>query len=145
MEGFAIGRLQTAGRAVGVMQAALEAAAAYTDQRRIFGRRERELPLAAAKLGKLAVRTEAARQLSYRAARLVRDGGGQVEASLAKLYSSRMAELVTREAMQLHGGMGYAEETDVSRYFVDARVLAIFEGAEEVLSLRVIGRSLLKP
>ena len=67
-----------------------------------------------------------------------------MEASLAKLYASRMAEYVTRDAMQLFGGMGYGEETDVSRYFVDARVLAIFEGAEEVLALRVIARSLEK-
>jgi len=50
---------------------------------------------------------------------------------------------VTRDAMQLHGGMGYAEETDVSRQFVDARVLSIFEGSEEVLALRVIAKSLL--
>jgi (2S)-methylsuccinyl-CoA dehydrogenase len=86
----------------------------------------------------------AARQLGYRAARLVAAGGGQIEASLAKLYASRVAEQVTRDAVQLHGGMGYAEETDVSRYFVDARVLSIFEGAEDVLALRVIARSLLK-
>ena len=52
-----------------------------------------------------------------------------------------MAEYVTRDAMQLFGGMGYGEDTDVSRYFVDARVLAIFEGAEEVLALRVIGKA----
>lgn len=144
MESFAIGRLQTAARAVGVMQAALEAAFEYTDQRHIFGRKERDLPLVSAKLGAMAVRTAAARQLSKRAARLVAAGRGQVEASLAKLYASSMAEVVTREAMQLHGGMGYAEETEVSRYFVDARVLAIFEGAEEVLSIRVIGRALLQ-
>ena len=65
-----------------------------------------------------------------------------MEASLAKLYASRMAEYVTRDAVQLFGGMGYAEETDVSRYFLDARVLAIFEGAEEVLALRVIAKEL---
>jgi (2S)-methylsuccinyl-CoA dehydrogenase len=67
-----------------------------------------------------------------------------MESSLAKLYASRGAEQVTRDAMQLHGGMGYAEETDVSRYFVDARVLSIFEGAEDVLALRVIAKNLLK-
>jgi len=144
MEGFAIGRLQTAARAVGVMQAAMDAAFAYTNQRRVFGHRERDLPLVAAKLGRMAARTPAARQLSYRAARLVRDGAGQMEASLAKLYASKMAELVTRESMQLQGGMGYAEESEASRLYVDARVFAIFEGAEEVLSLRVIGRSLLR-
>jgi (2S)-methylsuccinyl-CoA dehydrogenase len=143
MEGFAVGRLQTAARAVGVMQSALEAALSYTEQREIFGRREREFQLVLAKLGEMAVRTAAARQLSYRAARLMDDGGGQIEAALAKLYASRMAELVARDAMQLHGGMGYAEESEISRHFVDSRVFSIFEGAEEVLSLRVIGRSLL--
>jgi (2S)-methylsuccinyl-CoA dehydrogenase len=94
-------------------------------------------------LGSMIVRVSAARQLGYRAARLLDRGEGQVESSLAKLYASRAAETVTRDAMQLHGAMGYGEETDVSRYFVDARVLSIFEGAEEVLALRVIARSLL--
>jgi (2S)-methylsuccinyl-CoA dehydrogenase len=64
--------------------------------------------------------------------------------SLVKLLACRSAELVTREALQLHGGMGYAEETAVSRYFVDARVLSIFEGAEEILALKVIARGLLE-
>ena len=86
----------------------------------------------------------ASRQLSYRAARLMGAGGGQTEASLAKLYASRVAESVTRDAMQIFGAMGYSEETDVARYFVDARVLTIFEGTEEVLSLRVVGKALLE-
>ena len=67
-----------------------------------------------------------------------------MEASLVKLLACRSAEYVTREALQLHGGMGYAEETAVSRYFVDARVLSIFEGAEETLALKVIARSLME-
>jgi (2S)-methylsuccinyl-CoA dehydrogenase len=70
------------------------------------------------------------------------EGKGQVEASLVKLVTCKQAEAVTREAMQLHGGMGYAEETDVSRYWLDARVLSIFEGTEETLALKVVGRSL---
>ena len=70
-------------------------------------------------------------------------GGGDMEASLAKLYACRNAEWVTRDAVQLFGGMGYGEETDVSRHFLDARVLTIFEGAEEVLALRVIAKALL--
>ncbi|MBI4347843.1 MAG: acyl-CoA dehydrogenase family protein [Elusimicrobia bacterium] len=145
MEGFAVGRLQTAARAVGLMQAALEAARSRTPTSGASSDApEKDLQLVRAKLGAIAVRTSAARQLSYRAAKLSDAGDGQVDASLTKLYASRMAELVTREVMQLHGGMGYAEETDVSRHFVDARVLAIFEGTEEVLSLRVIGRSLLR-
>jgi (2S)-methylsuccinyl-CoA dehydrogenase len=144
MEGFVVGRIQTAARAVGVMQAALEDALAYTRERSVFGRPVADLPLPAAMLGSMIVRVSAARQLGYRAARLLDAGGGQMESSLAKLYASRAAEAVTRDAMQLHGAMGYGEETDVSRYFVDARVLSIFEGAEEVLALRVIARSLLR-
>ena len=71
-------------------------------------------------------------------------GSGQMEASLVKLFACRAAEWITREAMQLHGGMGYAEETDVSRYWLDARVLSIFEGTEETLALKVVGRNLLE-
>ena len=67
-----------------------------------------------------------------------------MEASLVKLFACRSAEWITREALQIHGGMGYAEETAVSRYFIDARVLSIFEGAEETLALKVIARQLLQ-
>ncbi len=143
MESFAVGRLQTAARAVGVMQAALDDALAYTSKRMVFGRRVADFGLPRATLGRMIVQVATARRLSYRAAQLLASGRGQMEASLAKLYASRMAEQVTRDAVQLHGGMGYGEESDVSRYFVDARVLSIFEGAEEVLALRVIARSLL--
>ncbi len=76
--------------------------------------------------------------------RLLDQGQGRMQASLVKLLACRSAELITREALQLHGGMGYAEETLVSRYFVDARVLSIFEGAEETLALKVIAKSLLE-
>jgi (2S)-methylsuccinyl-CoA dehydrogenase len=144
LESFAIGRLQTAARAVGVMQAALDAAVTYAGERQVFGRPISGFGLPRATLGRMSVRVAASRQLSHRAARLIAKGEGQMEASLAKLYAARAAEEVTRDAMQLHGGMGYAEETDVSRYFVDARVLSIFEGAEDVLALRVIARALLK-
>jgi (2S)-methylsuccinyl-CoA dehydrogenase len=142
MGGFSTGRLQTAARAVGLMDAAVRDTLAYCRERQVFARKLAELPLARVILGRMGVRLHASRQLSYWAARKVDRGGGQVEASLAKLYASRMAEYVTRDATQLFGAMGYAEETDVSRYFVDARVLAIFEGAEEVLALRVIGKAI---
>src|SRR5690606_13533301 len=89
-------------------------------------------------------RLAACRQLAYSVARLVDAGKGRMEASLVKLLACRSAELVTREALQLHGGMGYAEETPVSRYFVDARVLSIFEGAEETLALKVVARELME-
>jgi (2S)-methylsuccinyl-CoA dehydrogenase len=71
-------------------------------------------------------------------------GEGTLEASMSKAYVCRAAEWVTREAMQIHGGMGYAEEYAVSRYFVDARVLSIFEGADETLCLKLIGRRLIE-
>lgn len=145
MEGFTAGRLQTAARAVGMMQAALEDATGYARERVVFGQPLASFQLPQAMLGRMAARLDASRQLSYCAASQLDTGEGRMQASLAKLYACRMAEAVTRDAVQLFGGMGYAEETAVSRYFVDARVLSIFEGTEEVLALRVIARSLLEP
>ena len=86
----------------------------------------------------------AARTFTYAVGKLLNQGEGQMEASLVKLFSCRASEWITREAMQLHGGMGYAEETEVGRYWLDARVLSIFEGTEETLALRVIGRRLIE-
>ncbi len=144
MEGFAGGRLQTAARALGVMQAAYEEALKYAQERKLFGKREIEYGLTQQKLARIAMAVHVCRQATYRAARLVDEGRGTVEASLVKLHACRVAEWVTRDAMQIHGGMGYAEEFPVSRHFVDARVLSIFEGAEEVLALRVVARNLLE-
>jgi (2S)-methylsuccinyl-CoA dehydrogenase len=144
MDAFSVGRIQTAARATGLMQAAFEDALDYAKGRIVFGKPIFANQLAKAKLGAMALWLQGSRQLSYRAARLLDEGNGQTEASLSKLYASRMAEAVTREATQLFGAMGYSEETDVSRYFVDSRVLAIFEGAEDILSLRVIGPAVLK-
>jgi (2S)-methylsuccinyl-CoA dehydrogenase len=90
----------------------------------------------------MAVLIQASRQFAYRVARLMARGEGAMEASMVKAYACRAAEWVTREAMQIHGGMGYAEEFPVSRYYVDARVLSIFEGADEILALKVIARKL---
>ena len=144
MEGFAGGRLQTAARANGVMQAALEKGWSYAHERAVFGRPVYEYGLTQWKLARMTMLVQASRQFTYAVARLVDQGRGQMESSMAKLFASRSAEWVTREAQQIHGGMGYAEEYAVSRYFVDARVFAIFEGAEEVLALRVLGRALLE-
>lgn len=143
MQGFENGRLQTAARAVGLMQAAFEAARSYADDRVVFDRPIAEYQLTRAKLGRMAVVIQAARQLSLHVAELMGKGEGTLEASMAKAYVCRAAEWVTREALQIHGGMGYAEEYEVSRYFVDARVLSIFEGADETLALKVIIRRLL--
>ncbi len=144
MAGMMGGRMQTAARAAGVMRAALRAALRYAGDRRVFGRPLLDYPLTQAKLARMAARLAACRQLAYAVARVLDQGGGRMEASLVKLLACRSAELVTREALQIHGGMGYAEEMAVSRYFVDARVLSIFEGAEETLALKVIARSLLE-
>lgn len=144
MAGMTGGRMQTAARACGVMRAALLAGLRYAEERKVFGSPLLDYPLSGAKLTKMAARYVAARHLTYAVGRLLDDGGGRVEASLVKLFACRSAEQVTREMLQLHGGMGYAEEMAISRYFVDARVLSIFEGAEETLALKVIARSLLE-
>jgi (2S)-methylsuccinyl-CoA dehydrogenase len=144
MRGFAGGRLQTAARATGIMQAAFESALAYADTRTVFDRKIADFPLTLAKFARMGVYVAACRNLAYSVAHSMDRGGGNVEASLAKLLACRLAEWVCREAMQIHGGLGYAEESDVSRYYVDARVLSIFEGAEETLALRVIGKALLE-
>ncbi|MCB0994187.1 MAG: acyl-CoA/acyl-ACP dehydrogenase [Acidimicrobiales bacterium] len=144
MEGFENGRLQTAARAVGLMQAAYEAAREYAASRVVFGQPIAEYELTQVKLARMNVLIAAGRQLAYRVAQLMSDGGGAAEASMAKAYICRAAEWVAREALQIHGGMGYAEEYAVSRYYVDARVLSIFEGADETLCLKVITRNLVK-
>ena len=142
MAGFENGRLQTAARAIGVMQAAYEAAIEYAENRKVFGQAISEYQLTQAKLARMAFLIQGSRQFAYDVARLMAKGEGKLEASLVKAYVCKAAEWVTREAMQIHGGMGYAEEYDVSRYFVDARVLSIFEGADETLCLKVIARQL---
>jgi (2S)-methylsuccinyl-CoA dehydrogenase len=142
MEGFENGRLQTAARAVGLMQAAFETGLAYTRERIVFGKPVFDYELSRVKLARMAALIQAGRQFSYDVARRMGRGEGTLAASMVKAYVCRTAEWVTREAMQLHGGMGYAEEFPVSRYFVDARVLSIFEGADETLCLRVIARRL---
>jgi (2S)-methylsuccinyl-CoA dehydrogenase len=142
MEGFENGRLQTAARALGVMQAAYEAGLAYARNRTVFGTVIADYELTAVKLGRMAVLIQAARQFSYHVATLMAKGEGSIEASMVKAYVCKAAEWVTREAMQIHGGYGYAEEYAVSRLFVDARVLSIFEGADETLCLKVIARNL---
>lgn len=142
MAGFENGRLQTAARAVGVMQAALETAREYAAGRSAFGQPIEQYQLTQAKLARMAVTIQGARQFSYQVARMMARGEGTLEASMIKAYVCKAAEWVTREAMQIHGGMGYAEEYTVSRLFVDARVLSIFEGADEVLCVKVIARQL---
>lgn len=143
MAGFAGGRIQTAARATGLMQAAFEKAFHYARDRQAFGAAIGDFQLTRIKLLRMLGTLTASRQFSYAVARRLDAGEGQMEASLVKLFTCRAAEWLTREAMQVHGGMGYAEESAVSRFFVDARVLSIFEGTEEVLAIRVIARNLI--
>ena len=143
MRGFMGGRLQTAARACGLMRAAFEESKTYTQDRKVFGRSVSSYPLSLAKLAKMGALISVSREFTAHVAGLMDKGLGQMEASLVKLFSCRAAEWVTREGVQLHGGMGYAEEVAVSRYFADARVLSIFEGAEETLAIRVVGKSLI--
>jgi (2S)-methylsuccinyl-CoA dehydrogenase len=145
VQGFENGRVQTAARAVGVMQASYEAALEYAENRVVFGKPLIDYELTQVKLGRMAVVIQAARQFMYQVARKMASREGAMEAAMLKAYVCRAAEWIAREAMQIHGGMGYAEEFPVSRYFVDARVLSIFEGADEILALSVIARWLTNP
>ena len=144
MAGFAGGRFQTAARANGVMQAALEKSLQYCKDRKVFDQPIIKYGITQYKLAKMASIVQASRQGTFASARLLDKKEGQMEASLIKFYSSKIAEWLTREAMQLHGGMGYAEEYAVSRYFLDARVFSIFEGAEDVLALKVISKNIIE-
>ncbi len=143
MQAFANARLQTAARALGVMQSALEEAVGYAKERKVFDTALADYELSRSKIARMAMLIAANRAFAVDVARQLASGEGQLEASEVKQLSCRAAEWVTRESQQLHGGYGYALEYTVSRLFVDARVLSIFEGADEVLALRVIARQLL--
>jgi (2S)-methylsuccinyl-CoA dehydrogenase len=154
LAGFAVGRLQTAGRALGVAQAALEQTAVYVQQRRQFGRPIGDYQLTRHTLGRIAVRLAAARQLSYAAAQAMEEAergahgsarrNADLLAAMAKLLACDVAVWATQECQILHGGWGYAEETSIARSVVDAQVLPIFEGARPILALKVIGQALLR-
>jgi len=126
-------RIQTAARAVGVAQAAYEAALAYSKQRVQFGQPICNFQAIRHKLSDMATEIEAARQLTYYACAM-KDSGKRcdLEAGMAKVFAAEMAERVTSEAMQIHGGYGYSMEYPVQRYWRDARVFRIFEGTSEI-------------
>ena len=144
MRGFMGGRIQTAARACGLMQAAFDVGLSYAQDRKVFDKPLADYQLTLVKFAKMAMYLGACRQFTYSVGRMMDAGGGQMEASLVKLLACKLSEWTSREAMQIHGGMGYAEETDASRYWLDARVLSIFEGTEETLALKVVGRSLVE-
>ncbi len=141
--GFAIGRLQTGGRALGVAQASIEKACAYVSQRVQFGEPIAEYQLTQYKIGLMATRIAAARQLTYDVARTTDPRArAPLGPAMAKLFASDVAVWASQEAQLLHGGWGYAEEDRISRYVADAQVLPIFEGVKATLELKVIARAL---
>ena len=143
MQTFESARIQTAARAIGVAQAAMEQALAYAQERRQFGRPIIEFPRVADKIAMMASEIMIARQLTYHAARQ-KDSGRRcdLEAGMAKLLAARVAWAAADNAVQIHGGNGFALEFTVSRLLCDARILSIFEGASEIQA-QVIARRLL--
>jgi len=143
MATFESARVQTAARAVGVAQNAFELAMAYAQERRQFGRNLTAFPRVQLKLVMMAVETMMARQLAYFAAR-EKDSGRRcdIEAGMAKLLAARVAWTNADNAVQIHGGNGYALEYPISRVLCDARILNIFEGAAEIQA-QIIARGLL--
>ncbi|MFC3127349.1 acyl-CoA dehydrogenase family protein [Pseudoroseomonas globiformis] len=143
METFESARIQTAARALGVAQNALELGLRYAQDRAQFGKSIIGFPRVHAKLAMMATETMMARQLSYFAARQ-KDAGRRcdIEAGMAKLLAARIAFANADCALQIHGGNGYALEYPISRVLCDARILSIFEGAAEIQA-QVIARGLL--
>ncbi|MCW2239910.1 acyl-CoA dehydrogenase family protein [Azospirillum canadense] len=143
METFESARIQTAARALGVAQNALELGTAYAHQRSQFSKPILAFPRVHAKIAWMAAETMMARQLAYFAAR-EKDSGRRcdVEAGMAKLLAARVAWSNADAALQIHGGNGYALEYPISRVLCDARILSIFEGAAEIQA-QVIARGLL--
>jgi alkylation response protein AidB-like acyl-CoA dehydrogenase len=139
------GRIGIGAQSVGLAQGALEAATRYAKQRRAFGRPIGEFQAIQWMLADMQTEIEAARALTHYAA-WVRDSGTQAlgpHSSRAKLYASEMANRVAYKAVQIHGSLGYSRESDVERYYRDARVLTIYEGTSE-MQRTVIARDLLR-
>jgi (2S)-methylsuccinyl-CoA dehydrogenase len=143
MATFESARVQTAARAVGVAQNAMELGQKYAAERVQFGKPIAEFPRVAGKLAWMAVETMIARQITLFAAREKdSDRRCDIEAGMAKLLAARVAWANADNALQIHGGNGYAEEYEISRVLCDARILNIFEGAAEIQA-QVIARGLL--
>jgi len=137
------GRIGIASQAVGIAQAALDLAARYAQERRAFGRAIGGFQAIQQKLADMQTEIEAARALTWRAARLKQAGRPHtVEGAQAKLFASRVAREQTGEAIQVLGGYGYTKEFPAERYYRDAKVTEIYEGTSEIQRL-VIARALL--
>jgi (2S)-methylsuccinyl-CoA dehydrogenase len=144
MQTFEAARIQTAARAIGVAQAALDLGLRYAMERVQFGKPIIKFPRVSDKLAMMAAEILLARQLTYFAAR-EKDAGRRCDlaAGMAKLLAARVAWAAADNALQIHGGNGFALEYPVSRVLCDARILSIFEGAAEIQA-HVIARRLLE-
>ncbi len=140
------GRIGIASQALGIAEAALEASIAYAQEREAFGQKIGQFQMIQQKLADMKMRVEASRLLIYQAclakkAAKKRGGRYSLEASMAKLYASETATFVTKEAIQIHGGMGYSREMPLERYYRDAKITEIYEGTSEIQRM-VIARNL---
>jgi (2S)-methylsuccinyl-CoA dehydrogenase len=144
MQTFESARIQTAARALGVAQAALDLGLRYGEERIQFGKPLIAFPRVADKLAMMAVEIHLARQITYFAGREKDEGKRcDLEAGMAKLLAARIAWAAADNALQIHGGNGFALEYPISRVLCDARILSIFEGAAEIQA-QVIARRLLE-
>jgi (2S)-methylsuccinyl-CoA dehydrogenase len=144
MQTFESARIQTAARALGVAQAALDLGLRYGEERIQFGKPLIAFPRVADKLAMIAVEIHLARQITYFAGREKDEGKRcDLEAGMAKLLAARIAWAAADNALQIHGGNGFALEYPISRVLCDARILSIFEGAAEIQA-QVIARRLLE-
>lgn len=145
MSGLEGGRINVAARAVGVATAAFDAAIKYAQQRETFGQPISQHQAIQLKLAEMATNIEAARLLTYEAARK-KDAGERVdlEAGMAKLFASEMCGEVAMEAMRIHGGYGYIKDYPLERYYRDAPLMIIGEGTNEIQKLVIARRLLLK-
>ena len=144
MKTFESARIQTAARAVGVAQQAIDLSFQYALDRKQFGKPLIEFPRVASKLAMMAVETTIARQLTYYSAfEKDNDRRCDLEAGMAKLLGARVAWAAADNGLQIHGGNGFALEYQISRVLCDARILNIFEGAAEIQA-QVITRRLME-
>lgn len=143
MQFFSRGRVAVAAQAVGIAQGAFDEAFNYSQEREQFGRPIVDFQATQFKLAEMATDIDAARLLTYRAAWQIAQGGNPAkEASMAKLFASRVAREVANEALQIHGGYGFIKEYPVERFYRDAKITELYEGTSEIQRL-IIARALL--
>ena len=144
MDALEVGRVNVAARGVGIAQRALELALKYSQERKAFGRAIAHHQAIQFKLADMATKVEAARLLTFKAARM-KDAGerSDLEAGMAKLFASETGKEVVEEAFRIHGGYGYSKEYEIERLYRDAPLLLIGEGTSEIQRM-VIGKKLLE-